>query len=466
MMILPGICTGPNALASNLPDLGNEFRSMISISDERLIGDLMRRQIRAAGLSHPDPIVHEYVKHIGNRLTPYMTMPYNNLNIKFFAINDNSINAFAFFGGHVAVHSGLIMVTDSESELAGVMAHELAHISQQHVLRQMADQKRLMPVTLAESLLAIAIGVPELIIPALAGHAQQMLNFSRQHEQEADRLGIQILSKAHFDPQGLPNMLQRMGNSLRYHNKPPEYLLSHPLSESRIADTRSRANSLSYKRQANSNMFYLIKARLEVQNAANLNHFVEETEHVLSTQRYNNKMAADYSYAYALLQKGEPNKAWDAMHNLSVAYPDDLIIQITTADIEVQQHKISSAKQRLHHLLQVYPDSSAVLLQYAEVLLHAGDPLHAKKILQQYKALHAPEPMFYEYIRQTEGMLGNQVAVYEANAEWYMLHADFDAALAQLDTALKHRSIERSATKRIKMRVTEIKDLVTRIKKV
>lgn len=454
------------ASASNLPDLGNEFRSMISISDERLIGDMMLREIRATGLAHSDPIINEYVKHIGNKLTPYMTMPYHNLYIKFFALNDSSINAFAFFGGHVAVHSGLILVTDSESELAGVMAHELAHISQQHVLRQMADSKRLMPVTLAESIAAIALGVPELIIPAMAGHAQQMLNFSRQHEQEADRLGLQILAKANFDPQGLPNILQRMGSSLRYHNKPPEYLLSHPLSESRIADTRSRADALDYKRKPSSNMFHLVKARLEVQNSANLHHYVQEAEHMLNTQRYNNKLAANYSYAYALLQKGEAHKAWDAISPLSTAYPDDIIIQMTAADIEVQQHKVNLAKRRLQNLLQIYPDSSAVLLQYAEVLLHDKNPNQAKKVLDKYKSLHTPEPIFYEYTRQTEGMLGNQTAVLEANAEWYQLHGDFNSALKQLATALSQSSIDKKSTKRIKIRIAELEDLIVRLKKV
>lgn len=456
----------PVAIASNLPDLGNEFRSTISISDERLIGDLMMKEIRAAGLAHQDPLVNEYVRHIGNRLTPYMNMPYNDLHIKFFAIQDNSINAFAFFGGHVAVHSGLIMVTDNESELAGVMAHELAHVSQQHVLQQITESKRAMPVTLAESLAAIALGVPELIIPALAGHAQTMLNFSRQHEHEADRIGVQILAKAQFDPQGLPNMLERMGTHLRYNNKPPEYLLSHPLSEARIADTRNRANELSYKRKTSSNMFHLVKARINVQSTANLNHFIEESEHTLSTQRYSNKMSAYYAHAYALLLNDKPEQAWDALESLITAYPDDLIVQLTAVDIEMQLHRASQAKQRIQHMLRVYPDSAAVLLQYADLLLQTKDPKQAKKILAKYKQLHNPEPMYYEYIRQSEGMLGNQIAVYEANAEWYLLHGDFGSAIGQLDAALKSIKNDQKTKNRIEARIEEVQQLIQRVKKV
>ncbi len=456
----------PNAIASNLPDLGNEFRSTISISDERLIGDLMMREIRAAGLAHDDALVNEYIRHVGNRLTPYMNMPYNDLHIKFFAIKDNSINAFAFFGGHVAVHSGLIIVTDNESELAGVMAHELAHVSQQHVLQQITESKRAMPVTLAESLVAIALGVPELIIPALAGHAQTMLNFSRQHEHEADRIGVQILAKAQFDPQGLPNMLERMGSQLRYNNKPPEYLLSHPLSEARIADTRNRANALHYKRKTSSNMFHLVKARISVQSATNLNHFIEESEHTLSTQRYNSKMAAHYAHAYALLLNDKPEQAWDALEGLITGYPDDLIIQLTAVDIEMQLHRVAQAKQRIQHMLQIYPDSAAVLLQYVDLLLQVKEPKQARKTLAKYKQLHTLEPMYYEYIRQTEGMLGNQVAVYEANAEWYLLHGDFGSAITQLSTALTHSKIDPKTKNRVQARIDEVQELIKRVKKV
>ncbi len=456
----------PSALVGGqLPDLGNEFRSVMSISDEKLIGDLMLDEIRASGLAHQDALINEYVQHIGNKLTPYMTVPYD-MRLKFFAINDASINAFAFFGGNVAVHSGLIQVSESESELAGVMAHELAHISQQHVLRQMASSKRLMPVTLAESIAAIALGVPELVLAAYAGHAQHMLNFSRQYEQEADRIGVQILAKANFDPQGLPNILERMGVSLRYHNRPPEYLLTHPLSESRIADTRSRANELQFKRQASSNMFYLVKARIAVQNATNLQLFIQEQEHILKTQRYSNKLAANYAYAYALLQKGQTDKAWEVINELAMAYPDELIVQVTTADVERQQQKLNATQLRLERLLQTYPESAAILLQYADLLIYAKQPQAAKKILARYKSLHSPEPMYYEHVRQVEGMLGNQCGILEANAEWYVLHGDFESALGQLKNATELPKLDRKTTNRIKERILAVEDLIKRVKKV
>jgi predicted Zn-dependent protease len=455
----------PPCFAHQLPDLGNEFRSALSIHDEKLMGDMLMQQIRAVGMLHPDFLIHEYVKHVGNRLTPYASMPYN-MRFKFFAVDDNSINAFAFFGGHVAVHSGLIHVTENESELAGVMAHELAHISQQHVLRQISDSKRMMPLTIAGAIAAVAIGVPELILPALAGHQQSMLNYSRQYEQEADRVGMQILTKAHFDPQGMPNILDRMSVNLRYHNKPPEYLLTHPLFESRIADLRNRANSISYKQQTSSNMFHLIKARIIVQSSTNLDQLLQEYEHILDTQRYANKLAANYTYAYAQLQKGNPDQAWESFRPLAEAYPEDLIIQMTAADIEAQQHRLYQANQRMSQLQKVYPDSAAVLLQSADFLLRAKQPLKAANVLEKYKSVHSPEPMYYEYMRRVAGMQGNQTAVYEANAEWYVLHGDIHSALGQLKLASEVKTNDSKANKRIKLRQEDLTALLQSMKEV
>lgn len=456
----------PCSFALNLPDLGNEFRSVLPIAKERLLGDMMMCEIRAAGMFHTDPLVQEYVRYVGNRLTPYMSMPYSDMQIKFFAVQDDSLNAFAFFDGHVAVHSGLIKSTETESELAGVMAHELAHISQQHSIRMMADSKRMMPITIAETIAAIAIGVPELIFPAWANHAQKMLNYSRQFEQEADRLGVQILKNAEFDPQGLPNMLERMSVELRFHNMPPEYLLTHPLFESRISDIRSRTNSMQYLQKASSNMYHLIKARISVQETNNLSHYIEDQEKILNTQRYKNKLAAEYAYGYAFLLKDQPNKAWDTLQPIIAAYQNDLIIQMTAAEILSQQHKITNAIKIMQHLLSIYPDSNAVLLQYAKLLNTAKRPQQAQYLLQKYRKLYKPDPLYYEYLRQTEAMLGNQIAVYIANAEWFALHGDLHSAFKQLELALSDQKLDAKTKSKIIQRKEELAELLMRLKHV
>lgn len=455
-----------NSYAAKLPDLGNEFRSVLPIEKERLMGEMMMCEIRASGMFHTDPLVHEYVKYVGNRLTPYMSMPYDGMQIKFFAVNNDTINAFAFFDGHIAIHSGLIKTTETESELAGVMAHELAHISQQHSIRMMADNKRLMPITIAETIAAIAIGVPELILPAWAGHAQKMLNYSRQFEQEADRIGLQILSQAKFDAQGLPNILERMNIDLRLHNLPPEYLLTHPLFETRLSDIRSRANNFAFTQKPSPNMYHLVKARIKVQSATNLAHFIEEHEQVLQTHRYKNKLAADYTYGYALLLNGDLTRAWIELAPLAGAYPDDLIIQMTTAQCEMQMHQTNKALARMQHLKDVFPESSAVILQYATMLNDIKQPRRAQKLLAQYTSMQKPEAAYYECVRQTEGMLGNYIPVFEANSQWYLLHGDFNSAITQLDLALDHKQADLKSKKRLTKRKEELLSLVSQVKEI
>ncbi len=451
------------SFSANLPDLGNEFRSVLPIEKERLMGQMMMSEIRAAGMSHPDLLVHEYVKHVGNRLTPYMSMPYQDMQIKFVAIQDKSLNAFAFFDGHVAVHSGLIKSTETESELAGVMAHELAHISQQHSIRTMADSKRMMPITIAESIAAIAIGIPELIFPAWASHAQKMLNYSRQFEQEADRIGIQILQNANFDPQGLPSMLERMSVELRFHNMPPEYLMTHPLFDTRISDVRNRTNNMLYQQTASSNMYHLVKARITAQESSNLSHFIEDHENVLNTQRYKNKLAADYMYGYAFLLKGDLAKAEKILQPLIDAYPQNLIIQITAVEIYSQQQKISKALRYMKKIADIYPDSPSVILHYADLLNMSKRPTQAQFLLDKYQTLHKPDPQYYEVQRQTAGILNNQVAVLQANAEWFLLHGDFSSSMQQLSLALEEAKSKEPQDK-IKQRIKEISELMLRVK--
>ncbi len=464
ILTVAGAFSCQTTLADKLPDLGNEYRATLSVEDERLIGNNWMQQIRAAGMVYPDQLVNEYIQHLGNKLTKFVSTPYLDKHIQFFAINDKSINAFAFFGGHIAVHSGLILISETESELAGVMAHELGHIAQEHVLRQITESKRMMPVTLAQSLAAIVVGRPELLIPVLAGHGQHMLNFSRQHEQEADRLGMQILARAQFDPHGLPDMFERMSTSSRYRNKPPEYLLSHPVYESRISDTKHRADAFVYKQNTSSTMFHLIRARLLVQNTDNLQQLLSEYQHKLQTKRHANELANTYGYAYALHKSGKTVNAWQLIQPLLSNYPEDIIIQMTAAEMELELQQASAAQARLEKLLRLYPDSYSLSLQYIELLLQTKQAKQAHQELARYKTMHALEPIFYEQLRQAASMLGNQTEVYTANAEWYVLCGDLDSALRQLELASSIKTNNAKTNEQIAARSQQLTALQKKLK--
>lgn len=453
-------------LQAHLPDLGNEHRETVSVDDEKFIGDAWMREIRGTGMVSKDLILNEYIQHLGNKLIPYVEMPYSDIKIKFFVMQDQSINAFAFFGGHVAVYTGLIYASESESELAGAMAHELAHISQEHILQQMTDQKRMMPFAVGGLLAAAILGMPELVIPVLAGHGQRQLNFSRQHEQEADRIGMQILAKAKFDPHGLPNMFERMSVSSRYDNKPPEYLLTHPLYDTRISDTRSRAATYGYRQNPNSQMYNLVRARIEVHNTANILTLLKSYETKLKTRRMANELATRYGYALALQEAGKLQQALTEITKLAQEQPNDLIIQVTAADIERSNHDLLAAKQRLERLAQLYPDSTSVNLNYIDLLIAMNEPKLAQKYLLQFKATHSVEPNYYELARHVEGMLGNQIGVFEANAEWYILNGDAQSAIRQLKMALDLKGNDPKVTARIENRIAAMTAIEKREKSI
>ncbi len=185
----------------------------------------------------------------------------------FYLINNDQINAFAFFGGNVVLHSALFRYSDNESELASVMAHEISHVTQRHLARAMEDQKRNAPLTSGRragfNLLAMAspqAGMAALT-GTLAGTQQGMISFTRQNEEEADRIGIQVLQRSGFDPQAMPMFMGKLLDESRYSTRPPEMLLTHPLPESRLADARNRANQMRPVVVQSSADFYLAKAR-------------------------------------------------------------------------------------------------------------------------------------------------------------------------------------------------------------
>ena len=250
-----------NTLAKQLPDLGNDNRTVLSIKEEKLIGEAWLQKLRAVKLVCEDPIINSYLSSLGYKLVVHADIKH--FNFKFFAIEDYTINAFAFFGGNVGVHKGLILATQNEQELAGAIAHEIAHIAQEHLLRSIVKNRQSMPITLAGALASALLGAPDLAIPILATHTQRVINFTRKHEQEADNVGMQLLANAGFDPQGMITLFKRMNQQEQYNISIPEYLRTHPIFENRISEAQQRANQFHYCQHSSNFNYYLIKARIE-----------------------------------------------------------------------------------------------------------------------------------------------------------------------------------------------------------
>ncbi|MFQ3338840.1 MAG: putative Zn-dependent protease, partial [Colwellia sp.] len=230
---------------NKLPDIGISGYSVLSIDKELQIGQAMMRQLRGSQPLVQDPVLIEYINHLGNSLVKNAQGV--NYAFEFFLINNNELNAFAFFGGHVGIHSGLVTTADTESELASVIAHEISHVTQRHLARRLESQSQTQSLTMAAMLSSILLTLvnPTVGMAALSASMavsqQASINYTRGNEQEADRVGIALLASSNFDPQGAASFFSKMSTKYRYASKPPAMLLTHPLPESRIVDARQRA---------------------------------------------------------------------------------------------------------------------------------------------------------------------------------------------------------------------------------
>ncbi|VDZ59660.1 Uncharacterized metalloprotease yggG [Serratia odorifera] len=248
-----------------LPDMGTTAGGTLSIGQELAMGDFYVRQLRASTPLINDPLLNTYINQLGNRLVASaysVRTPFH-----FFLVRNDEINAFAFFGGNVVLHSALFRETDNESQLASVLAHEISHVTQRHLARAMEDQQRNAPLTWVGALgsILLAMANPTMGMAALsgtmAGTQQGMISFTQSNEQEADRIGIQVLQRAGFDPEAMPSFLQKLADQARYASKPPEMLLTHPLPDSRLSDARNRANQMPRHITQSTEDYYMAKVR-------------------------------------------------------------------------------------------------------------------------------------------------------------------------------------------------------------
>ena len=292
------------AFAQGLPDLGEVSQADLPPHLERRIGESIMRDIRLREPSYIDDVeVTTYLNTLGARLSA--ATPEAGRYFEFFAIRDATLNAFALPGGYIGVHSGLILAAQSESELAGVLAHEIAHVTQKHLARLMGKQNQAQ----ITQWLAIAVAIlaarsssdasQAAMVAGTAAGVQTMLNYSREFEHEADRIGIQTLEKAGFDVRGMAAFFERMQKFGRlYENNAPGYLRTHPLTTDRISDMENRTLNAHYRQVADSAEFQLVRAKLRAARGTP-QEAVADFEFQLRERKYLSEGAARYGLAAA-----------------------------------------------------------------------------------------------------------------------------------------------------------------------
>jgi predicted Zn-dependent protease len=450
---------------TGFPDLAESGESRLNTHNERVMGDMIMQKIYGSDFMVSDAVVNEYLSHLAKLFAEKAHLSKQELD--FFGVNTPELNAFAFFGGHVAVHSGLILAVNNESELAAVLAHETAHIIQRHLARILAASRQAMPLTMAEILAAAAIGAlgsPEagfhLATAALAGHVQQMINYTREHEQEADRVGIKLLAETHFDPAAMASVFQKMKQHGFHQDTPPEYLLTHPVFDSRIADAQNRASLFPARHVASSLYFELIRARLEIMKNENSSKKVRRLKQNLMSDTSINKTPSQYAYALALVNHGNTKEAIPILKTLVEEHPHEWVLEYGLIEAEDRENQLQTALTRNQTLLKQNPNNYALTLQQANLLLKNKEPNKVIRLLSPQKELHPVDPFLYQMLARAYGATKRLVLLHRSQAEWHFRRGEFKEAFMQLDLALEHTNQDPILVDQINTRKDRMQNVV------
>jgi len=429
----------PPALADGLPDLGDAGQVLLSPQLERRIGESIMRDMR---LHEPDfvddPELTEYLNALGNRLVA------NSQDVRqdfeFFLIRDSTLNAFAMPGGFIGVHTGLIVSAQSESELAAVLAHEIAHVTQRHMARMASRDGQLSMASMAAMALAILsrnsqAGMAAAAIGQSAAITAQ-IGFTRDFEREADRLGFLTLDKSKFDVRAMPDFFLRLQKAGRlYENNAPTYLRTHPVTTERIADAQNRIQGLAYRQTPDSFDFQLVRAKLRAEQGA-ARDALAQLESDLRDRKFSNETAARYGLAAALLRAKQVARAETELAPL-IKSADNPMIAGLAARIRQAQGDNQGAADAIKLALVRYPNNRALNYAYIEALQLQGKHAGAAALLDEQIKNYPRDARLYALRAKSYAAMGKRLLQHQSQAEAYVLQGSLPAAIEQLQLAQK-----------------------------
>ena len=429
----------------SLPDLGDESQSIATPAQERRLGESVVRQIRASGAYLDDPEVNDYLNELGHRLVA--AKPDSTFEFEFFAMADPTINAFALPGGFIGVNMGLILLAQSESELAAVLAHEISHVTQHHFTRSMAGQQRSLLYSLAALALAIAASrtgaasggqaVAAGVSAAQGLAIQSQLNYTRENEYEADRIGFQRLEAAKFDVNAMATFMERLQKQGRFsEGNAPSYLRTHPVTTERIAEAQGRAYGKPYRQVADSMDFHLVRALLRSYQGTP-REAVEYFQASLAEHKYNYEAAARYGLVASLLRDQNYTRAKTELATLEKTAPPHPMIDAMAGHVYMEGGDLDRAIARFESALTRYPNKMQLIYDYPEALLKAGRAREAAAFLERELALFPTNGPLHRIAARTYAELGKRTQQYLHQGEFYAWQGDLKGAVNQLELATK-----------------------------
>lgn len=447
--------------ADDLPDMGDSAGSVISPEQERRIGEAFLRELRSQDVVIDDPEAEAYIQSLGQNLASLSDGQDNPFT--FFLVDSPAINAFAVPGGFIGVHSGLILQAQTESELAGVVAHEISHVTQRHAARTFEAASKMSIPGAVGILGAILLGAlhPEAgqaaIAAVAAAQQQYAINFTRANEREADNIGMQLLARAGFNPQGMPDFFERLERANRYSDPAyiPEFLRTHPVTTNRIAESRARADQLPAQQYLENLDFQLLRARLRVVTNRDPREAVRFFEETLRAGQYQDERAARYGYALALHKTGENGRARLQLERLRQAEPERIAYALAMARLDVTEKKHDRALATYDEVLKLYPEYRPAVLGSVEAWIAAGSPDRARAVLRDYMGVRQPDPESYRLLAEIEGQIGARIEARIAQAEYYYGNGELELAIEQLKQALRFGDISYYQQQRVQARLDQ-----------
>lgn len=445
----------------DLPDFGDSAGGVVSPEYERRLGQMFLREVRQSARLVTDAEVESYIQSLGQRLASHS----DNASqvFTFFVIDDPRINAFAGPGGVIGMHSGIILNSDSESEVAGVMAHEIAHVTQRHLARQFEEASRYRLPTAAALLGAILVGIAnrDAGAAAIAGisglNTQNRINFTRMNEEEADRIGMRVLAKAGYDPRAMPSFFEKLQQLSRYSQSgAPEFLRTHPLTSDRIADSRARAERFPPGQFTNSTAYELARSKLRVASFKTPREAVLALRKALeSAPDAKRQMPLRYGLAYAYINNNDFPLARRQIDILLQDKPEDSAYLLLAARLETRKGDYEAAFRIYEQAYGLYPDYRPVIMAYSRALLDVKRAKKARAVLKDYERQQAHDLRSYSLLGQAEAMLGNEIEVAILQAEYYYLAGDTGLAVDKLEFTRQHYALDYYQAQRVAARLSE-----------
>lgn len=451
---------------ANLPSMGDSAARTLSREDEIALGRQIMRDLRSAGMILDDPESTEYLQSLGQRLASHGDI--DDRKFTFFFVDSAEVNAFALPGGYIGINAGLLMTTNNESELAGVLAHEVAHVTQRHIARGIEQAGRLDLATTAAMVGAILVGASsgnsEVTEAAIAlGSAAQVqgrINFTRANEHEADRVGIGMLAAAGFDPNAMATMFEELERRVRLSGtRIHDFLSTHPVSAARIAEARDRARTTPVVQAVDSRTYALMRARVRAL-VMNPNEALEYFSRTIEAGSVSD--ALHYGHALALTRAGHADEAIPVLERLLDGNEDMMYFHLALAGARFKAGDTQTAIAGYEHAMRLFPRNVAVTQAYAYALLHTGRGREALPHLTALLPQPDPDPNLYRLLAMCSGSSGKLADAHYFMSEVHALNGQLVPAIDQLQLALSIPDINEQQRARAIARLEQLAEFLPR----